>query len=512
MSALCVGCGSDPAPADPVVTTESGTVRGVVDGNFHTYDGIPFAAPPVGERRWAPPQPVPAWTGVRPADKPGPACLQPPEGATAIETSEDCLYLNVRTPSAPRAQPRPVMVWLHGGGFYLGQGSEYDSRRLVETGDVVVVTVNYRLGAFGLLHHPQLGTQGGDFAIQDQQAALRWVRSNIAGFGGDVHNVTVFGESAGAMSTCTHLVAPASAGLFDKAIISSGSCTTSWPKNSLLPGMPETAPWLPAAESQAAGVSFATRHQCADQAGALACLRALPPDALMDGFTDFTRVSYGTATVPEEPAQALRDGKFAPVPILQGNTRDEHSSWAASQEAETPIDPARYQQLLTAMFDERAGRIEARYPADAYISPAAALSAVLSDRTWSCPTVAANKELAEHTTVFGYEFADRTAPPIAPFPPSVPPGASHGSDLAYLFDVRFAAALDPAQRALSDRMIRYWTRFAASGDPNGADLPAWPPFRDADGTPYVQSFDPDRIGPVDLATEHHCDFWFDLGR
>ncbi|MGX1777559.1 carboxylesterase family protein [Nocardia brasiliensis] len=303
-----------------------------------------------------------------------------------------------------------------------------------------------------------------------------------------------------------------SAGLFDKAIISSGSCTTSWPKNSLLPGMPETGPWLPAAEAQAAGVSFAAKHQCADQAGALACLRALPPDALMDGFTDFTRVSYGTATVPEEPAQALRAGKFAPVPIIQGNTRDEHSSWAASQEAEKPIDPVRYRQLLTAMFDERADRIEARYPAAAYVSPAAALSAVLSDRTWSCPTLTANNELAEHTTVFGYEFADRTAPPIAAFPPSVPPGASHGSDLAYLFDVRFAAALDPAQRALSDRMIRYWTRFAASGEPNDADLPAWPPFRAAAGTPYVQSFDLAGTGPVDLAAAHHCDLWFELGR
>ncbi|PXX61623.1 carboxylesterase type B [Nocardia tenerifensis] len=505
------GCATDEAAADDtVVAIDSGSVRGVISGDYRSFAGIPFAAPPIGEHRWAPPQPVSPWTGVRAAEKPGPACMQPQSDAAPVEMSEDCLYLNVTTPRAARDLPRPVLVWLHGGGFFEGQGAEYDARRLVGGGDVVVVTVNYRLGLFGLFHHPELGTQGGDFAIQDQQAALRWVRSNIARFGGDPRNVTVAGESAGAMSTCTHLVAPGSAGLFDKAIIASGSCTMSWPKNSLIPGMPEVAPWLPAAEAQTTGVTVGTEHGCADGRAALDCLRAVPTEALMDAFTDFTRVSYGTATVPTEPSAALRTGEFARVPIMQGNTRDEHSSWAAAAQMEQPIDRDRYGALLVAMFDDRAARVEAQYPVDDYASPAAALSAVLTDRTWLCPTLRANAELAERTTVYGFEFADRAAPPIAAFPPEVPPGASHGSDLSYLFDVSgvgSATALDPAQLQLSDRMIAYWTRFAATGDPNTTDLPPWQPFRTSDQVPYVQSLAPEKIGPVDLATEHRCHFW-----
>ena len=230
--ALLAGCarGATAAidvPDDPgVVQTKEGALRGTVAADHRLFAGIPYAAPPVGPLRWQPPAPVPSWDGFRDATRPGPMCIQDVSNdVDGRRTSEDCLTLNVWTPP-PSDEPRPVMVWIHGGSFVNGSGDIYNARRLASRGDIVVVTINYRLGALGFLAHPALGPAGdvGNYGLADQQAALRWVHDNIAGFGGDPSKVTIAGESAGGMSVCDHLVAPGSEGLFSAAIIQSGPC------------------------------------------------------------------------------------------------------------------------------------------------------------------------------------------------------------------------------------------------------------------------------------------------
>jgi len=232
------------ADTGAIVRTDFGPVRGTVTSEYRTFQGIPYAAPPVGELRWRPPQPPERWSTPRDATTPGSRCPQLASAELGFPGSvdEDCLYLNVITPRSARpGQLRPVMVWVHGGAFLWGAGSDYDARRLAVGGDVVVVTVNYRLGLLGFLGHPSLEGSG-NFGLQDQQAALRWVRRNAAAFGGDPGNITVFGESAGALSVCAQLASPASGGLFHRAVMQSGPCMMDWPDNALIPGVPAGSP------------------------------------------------------------------------------------------------------------------------------------------------------------------------------------------------------------------------------------------------------------------------------
>ena len=269
---LIAGCGRGETatidvPADPgVVQTKSGSVRGQVAPDHRLFSGIPYAAPPVGPMRWQPPQPAAEWSGFLDATRPGPRCIQDVSNdVDRSETSEDCLTLNVWTPP-PSGEARPVMVWIHGGSFINGSGDIYDAQWLASRGDMLVVTINYRLGALGFLAHPALGPAGdvGNYGLADQQAALRWVHDNISAFGGDPDKVTIAGESAGGMAVCDHLVAPASAGLFSAAIIQSGPCQAQYD--------------LPAAERTSE--KYAEDVGCGDHATAAACLRALPPERL----------------------------------------------------------------------------------------------------------------------------------------------------------------------------------------------------------------------------------------
>ena len=263
-----------PAPQSDtsLVQTATGTVRGKVEWDHRLFAGIPYAAPPVGPLRFRPPAPAPAWDGIRDATEPGPRCIQDPSADPEFgkQSDEDCLSLNVWTP-AMKGSPRPVMVWIHGGSFTGGSGKIYDGRWLVSRGDVIVVTINYRLGTLGFLAHPALGPPGdvGNYGLQDQQAALRWVRDNIANFGGDPDKVTVAGESAGGMSVCDHLVAPGSKGLFRAAIIQSAPCGAQAD--------------LPTAEQRS--VDYAAEVGCGDPKTAADCLRALPLDKLREPVT-----------------------------------------------------------------------------------------------------------------------------------------------------------------------------------------------------------------------------------
>ena len=473
-------------------------MRGTTKGKIQTFPAIPYAAPPTGENRWRQPQPAQPWRDVREATEQPARCTQAPlDGSAGVVGAEDCLYLTVTRP-ARNGRHRPVMVWLHGGGFMYGSGNDYDGSRLALGGDVIVVTVNYRLGIFGFLGHSELGREG-DFGFADQAAALRWVRANAAAFGGDPRNVTLFGESAGAMSVCSQLTSPAAARLFDKAIIESGSCLTEYPKNGIAPGVPVYRPWQPKDTVAAAGAAATTELGCMD----LACLRRLPVEKLAtsDLMARFSFPAYGTDLLPADPAVALRAGAFPRVPVLQGSNLDEMRFYvSAALAGGLVIDPAKYDELLNDSFGPAAAQVRAAYPADRYSSPAVAWATVLTDAAWSCTTLDADRTLAAKTHTYGFEFADRNAPNAQQIPtvPALPFGAAHGTEMAYLFPFP-GVTFTEAQQRLSAAMVNAWTRFARGGDPG------WPRF--TPGGNYVQSLAPDAMRRVDLAATHHCDLW-----
>ncbi|MDN3353489.1 carboxylesterase family protein [Actinomadura sp. DC4] len=490
---------------DDTVHTTRGTVRGTVADGYRTFDGIPYAAPPVGGLRWASPRPAKPWSGTRDATRPASECPQTAGFlGDAPSDTEDCLYLNVTTPRNTRNKKLPVMFWIHGGGFYSGSGSLYGARRLAEGGNVIVVTLNYRLGVFGFLAHPALddgADKSGDYGLEDQQAALRWVRDNAAAFGGDAGNVTLFGESAGGMSTCSHLAAPASAGLFQQAIIQSGPCTVAgqWP-------YPE-GNWTvrPRAVAERQGEATAAELGCDD----VACLRGKSVQDLLeasDGGQGFGPATGGV--LPKSPAQALATGDFAHVPVIQGTTRDEHRTFVAAIEAFTghTVTGADYRQDIEDFFGPvKAKKVLAEYPLTG--DPSIALSTVWTDSAFSCTALGTDRLLSEKVPTYAYEFADESAPWASDgSAPSFPTGAFHASELQYLFDdSQFRTPLTAAQRRLSDQMIGYWTRFARTGNPNGGGAPGWRTFDGND----VQPLGGERRN---FADEHRCGFWRSLGR
>jgi para-nitrobenzyl esterase len=513
VSALVAGVPSAAAGSyGAVVRTDAGPVRGTVHHGYRTFQGVPFAAPPTGELRWQLPQPVEPWSGLLDATRPGNRCAQNPDElfGTAGSTTEDCLYLNVTTPrSATPRHPKPVIVWLHGGGLIAGAGSDYDARRLAVDGDVVVVTVNYRLGIFGFLSHPGLADAGG-FGFADQQAALRWVQANAAAFGGDPGNVTLMGESAGSESVCTQLASPSAAGLFHKAITQSAACVGEVAA-SRYPRVLDLLVSVSLQESDAFGLYLAEQLGCADPADA-GCLRGLSTRNLLQALIA-PRPVYGNSLLPEDPQQMFREGRFHKVPVLSGMTRDEATIWVALFYPE-PITPQRYQELLSEFFGEAAAAVAQRYPLSAFASPGQAWAAIMTDREHAGPEQVTTHLFARHVPVYAYEFTDRAAPPaLLRFPPDLPPGASHGSEVAYLLSPADGRVeLAPDQERLSDQMIAYWSSFAHDSDPNAEGLPTWPPFDGDEEVPYVQELGPGEggIGSFDRAAEHQLSFWAGL--
>lgn len=478
-----------------LVWTDAGPVRGTAAADHQLYQGIPYAAPPVGDLRWRSPQPVAPWTTPLDATKPGPPCAQA-AGAGQPSTAEDCLYLNVTTPS--RQGRKPVMVWVHGGGNSYLSSSGFDARRLAVQGDTVVVTINFRLGFFGFLGHPDLPDSGA-YGIEDQQAALRWVKRNAAAFGGDPHNVTVFGESGGAFDVCAHVTSPLSRGLFDKAIAQSGGCSIAWPNNGVIHRFPAGTPFIAKDKAAADAVALATQLGCSN----VACLRALPASAFTAIDRGLTPVVTGNRVLPVAPVDALRSGRFNRVPVIWGNTRDEGRLTAA-----TVPEPFDYEGLLKQAYGDDAATVAAEYPPSKFGSPRLAYGAVLTDSVWACTQLADARLLARKTKTYSYEFADRTAPlgffePL--FPPGFPPGAFHSAELAYLFDIP-PFELNVEQQKLASQMVGYWTRFAATGNPNARGLPTWPKYQN--GT--VHSLAPNDIKQVNAYQEHNCAFWAGL--
>jgi para-nitrobenzyl esterase len=493
--------GSSGPMSGPVVETAPGKVRGTERDGINRFRGIPYAAPPVGERRWQPPQPAGPWPGTRDATEAGPACMQPeaPDLPKGTPQSEDCLTLEVTAP-ATTGKKRPVMVWIPGGGFITGAGSIYDPARLVKDGDIVVVTVNYRLGVFGFFAHPELGDDA-NFGLQDQVAALRWVRDNIAAFGGDPGQVTLAGASAGAMSACTLMTSPAARGLFHRAIVQSGSCRTRHPAGAMGEGMPAISSWHPLATIQSAGKALAGELSCAD----VACLRRKSAGELLPHTARFPLLAHGTSLVPHEPAKVFAAGRQAAVPLLQGNTRDEHVEFTLAVYPRG-ITAGQYPGLLKTAFGPAARHVERRYPARRFPSPAAAASRVFTDSGWICPSWKSGREHARKAPTYAYVFADPSAPTPSgqPLPAHVRPATAHGAETFYLFDFPDAPGLTADQRRLADRMAGYWTRFVRTGDPNGEGSTAWPRLGTGD---RAVKLTPKAVRQINMRTDHHCGLW-----
>lgn len=521
---VAAGCGQgggmasrkpEPAYAGPldagVVRTSIGPVRGMAAVDYRVFQGIPYAAPPVGPLRFEPPRPAARWQGLLDASKPGPQCMQetPREARTAKPTSENCLTLNVWTPAGgKRADKWPVMVWIHGGGFVNGSGDIYYSRWLAAKGHIVVVTINYRLGALGFLAHPSLGPPGnvGNYGLADQQAALRWVRDHIADFGGDPRKVTIAGESAGGMSVCDHLVAPGSAGLFRAAIIQSAPCQA---QADLTTG-------------QRHSVDYAASAGCRDAATVAACLRRLPATALdrppwyvYIGDSDaLSGPVTGTRALPDGPVAAFAAGKAARVPVMIGTNHDEFTMFAALRYMKLGrgIRAGEYPHVLADIFGADGGPVLAHYPPDHYGGDVSlAYSAAVTDGVFACVADRLADSLGRGAPVYTYEFDDPHAPapnPLRHVP--FPVGASHSLELRYLFNVGGAPPLDPAQRMLSDQMISYWSHFVANGAPNAAGQPDWP-AKGGPGHNFWMSLRPDGSRVMTTFEEaHQCPFWASL--
>jgi para-nitrobenzyl esterase len=483
------------------VSTAAGTVRGKTVAATDEFLGIPYAAPPVGPLRWRPPQPPKAWSGVRAATSFAPHCPQPSSSFGVASSSENCLYLNVFTPAGARGRNLPVMFWVHGGSLRTGAGDEYNPTGLVGHG-VIVVTINYRLGALGFLADSALadsalagrrGGPSGNYGLMDQQAALRWVQRNIRGFGGNPANVTLFGESAGGLSTLSQLVSPGARGLFQKAIVESGSYNP-------------TQQSLSAAE--AAGAAFATKAGCASNSAA--CLRSLPVSTILanEDPVGYTPDVDGTV-LKQSIKTALASGQFNRVPVVIGTNHDEYRLFVAVYELlGAKVTTANYQDMIATTLSvpaAAAAAIAARYPLSRFSSPAVALGAVGTDAIFACNSLSFDESLSRYVPTYAYEFNDENAPELFLPPVSFSYGAAHASELQYLFSqtaVPHPVNLTAAQQQLAETMKQDWTTMAKTGVPAAG----WPRFSTA--SQQMLSLVPPRPqAETNFSAQHQCNFW-----
>jgi para-nitrobenzyl esterase len=457
------------APGDPpAVRTASGRLQGerIADG-ITAYKGIPFAAAPMGELRWRPPAPAAPWKGVRAAHDFSPDCPQAPNkfaSSVGVEPrqSEDCLYLNVWTPARSQATKLPVMVWIYGGGFQGGSAARplYDGTRFAQKG-VVLVTFNYRVGAFGFLAHPELSAESGhhrsgNYGILDQIAALRWVRKNVAAFGGDPHRVTIFGESAGSTAANILQASPLAKGLFARVI---GESTSQMDAAAGLLGRQSLA------QAERDGLRFASSLG----ARSLAELRHLPAEALLQPHQFFWPLIADGYVLPRDVYAIFAAGKQNDVPLLVGSNSAEGVNlrvpWIKPETAE---EKASFAQLYPEASDPEAS------------SPQPSTDTV----AWQMRSWAALQAKTGRSPAYLYWF-DQSPPPA----PNAPHGALHGAEIAYVFqNFERDRAWTDEDRHLGELMSQYWVNFAKSGDPNGPGLPVWPAY--AAAAPQVMEFSP----------------------
>jgi para-nitrobenzyl esterase len=508
------------------ITLADGEIHGAADRATRSFIGIPYAAPPTDSLRWKAPQPPQQWEGVLDATGPGVACFQAPNDADVnleVPQTEDCLQLNVFAPEHSR-EPLPVFVWLHGGDNLRGSANEFQpstGRRLYDGAslrqfaqeDVVVVTLNYRLGALGFLAHPALTDEAGssgNYGLMDQQAALRWVQRNIRAFGGDPKRVTLAGQGAGAADACDQLIASGASGLVHAVVFESGTCGTNA---------------LPSLQSaHARGVATATELGCtdADAADALTCLRALPPAELVASKTyavkapssDIFAIVDGV-WLHEQPRASLETGRFEDVPIIAGTNADEGSYFvkrgaALQQEAD-------YRAWLAEVFGaESVSAIENQYPAIeakdlpyglGYTYPDVLnliAARVVSDAFFVCPAQRFADAMSRFTDVYRYEFIRK--PYIDPY---IGLGATHGAEVLWVWDVfPFVSPYATDDVGLSAQIGGYWSRLV-NGSPNREGGPhegeaSWPRYDATNRSEIIFDLDMTTANGRDPA---QCEFW-----
>jgi para-nitrobenzyl esterase len=486
LTILPVATGLAQAPAP--VATATGLVQGVVEKDLTIYKGIPFAAPPVGDLRWRAPQPAAKWNGVREAVTFGP---DPFQGDGKGHVSEDCLYLNIWTPAKSADEKMPVLVWIYGGGFSFGSNTTpvHNGEHLAHKG-VVLVTINYRVGTLGFMAHPELSAESphkvsGNYGLLDQIAGLKWVKENIATFGGDPDKVTIFGESAGGIAVSMLCASPLAEGLFRGAISQSGG--------SFGPTRPTTYPGenmrgLAAAEKL--GTTYAQKAG----APSIAELRALPPDKLPGGW------GTGTAwpivdgwVIPDDQHKLYESGRYNDVEILVGYNSDEGLSFSRDK------TPDEYRASTATRYGPFAEKLLQAYPVgETGVQKSArdlARDAAFGWQTWAWATLQARTGKSK---VFYYYFDQHPERPADS--PAADHGMPHGVDVPYVFQTLNPddSKLTPGDRAISETVSTYWTNFAKHGDPNGPGVPTWPEFTNGDRkVMYFQN--EATVGPVPSA-------------
>jgi para-nitrobenzyl esterase len=479
--------GLQATPAQPLrtvqVSTANGVLEGVIsaDGMVRTFKGIPYAAPPVGPLRWKPPQPAPSWTGVRKAIDYGPRPMQGRIFSDMVfrdnGPSEDCLYLNIWMPEHRSPGKLPVMVWIYGGGFAAGATSEarQDGGNLTKKG-VMVVSFGYRLGVFGFFAHPELTRESGhkasgNYGLLDQVAALQWVKANIAAFGGDPDNVTIFGESAGSFSVSALMASPLSQGLFQRAIGESGAF------------FGNTLPVRSRAKAEAAGELFA---ESSFDAHSLTDLRALPAKYLLRAALkrswEHFRPDIDGYFLPTNCLAIYTAGQQSHVPLLAGWNRDEGGygsyftndaptlkNYVTRARAFFGTNAEAFLNVYSAATDAQAKRAAQDFAGDRFIAYSTWKWLEMQLQTGDAP-------------VFRYKF-EQTLPLPANARPGTEPVAPHASDIEYVFQMLPSRHLPwrPENRKVSAMMADYWTNFAKTGNPNGPGLPVWPQYRSGDG-------------------------------
>ena len=479
--AVALGTGSAFA-ASSTVKIDTGRLKGSVAEGVIAFKGIPYAAPPVGELRWRAPQPAKAWSGVRAASAFGGDCMQLPFPGDAaplgVTPAEDCLYANVWAPAQAASKKLPVMIWIYGGGFVNGGSSPavYDGSQFAKLG-VVFVSFNYRLGRFGFFAHPALTKENavephGNYAYMDQIAVLKWVQRNVAAFGGDPANVTLFGESAGGMSVQAMMTSPLAQGLFHKAIIESGGGRSG---GIMPPRYLDRRGPTGAASAESIGVAFAKSVKVtSEDAAALAELRKLPANAVVAGLNMATMMvpTYSGPMIDGkviiEPADvAFAGGRAAKVPLMVG-----------ANSADIGFTMARSMDEVFKPFGEASEKAKAAWDPEKTGNFREVGTALVADQFMVEPA----RFLARAITAAGKPAFEYRFSYVAESMRKEWKGAPHATEIPFVFDTveaRYEKSLTPADKAMAKATNAYWVNFAKTGNPNGNGLPDWPVYSPA---------------------------------
>ena len=505
-------------PLGSVVNAPAGPVQGLNNNGVLEYLGIPYAQPPVGALRWRPPHPHPPWMQTLNATHFGPTCAQTKTlGAFAgpPNKNEDCLFLNIFTPQTAKPGTLPVLVWIHGGGNIDGESNDYDGSKLASQGQMVVVTMNYRLGLLGWLANPALDSEGhpfGNYGLLDQQLVLKWVRNNIASFGGDPDRVALGGQSAGSYDTAANVVSPLAVGLFDRAIF-----------------MSVLENDTPLVSAEQVGTAFSVAAGCSSGATPTiaTCLRSLSAQTIMNlqgtesangPYVTTFNIAEGTILPSQGIFNAFMNGNFTHIPIMSGFTHDEYNFFIVTKEyfSGVPVSEADVTNYVETTYGANGAKVLAVFNPSSYPMPQLALDAIGTSSFVVCKQYTLNKALSSQVPFYAYEFNDQTAPSYFPGLPGYRSLAYHTGDIQYLFPLYHGGPngiphpLNSQQETLSDELVAAWANFARTGNPNRHDNSPWPRY---DANQFWSSYylsenisDLSLLRDKQVSREHKCSF------